>query len=130
VELSDGDDPDEMAEVAGAPSYAFHPLFMPIAEAGCGQTMFVDLREGSWHGCIGVWDHEVAWDSAVYWDCITDMLADVLHALMHGEPALVAHAERYLQRFPGHAANTGVCWAAVDSTGHLAWTPGDVGAHR
>lgn len=91
---------DESAEVAGAPSHAFHPLFLPIAEDHCGQTMFVDLREGPWHGCIGVWDHESAWDSAVCWESITDMLTDVDNALLHGKPAVVAYVKRWIQRFP------------------------------
>ncbi|MDI6104061.1 SMI1/KNR4 family protein [Actinoplanes sp. NEAU-A12] len=121
-------DVDELAEVAGAPSYAFHQLFLPIAEDHCGQTMFVDLREGPWHGCIGVWDHESAWDSAVYWESITDMLTDLSKALLHGDLALVAHAERWFQRFPGHTAGTEVCRAAVGSTGHLKWTPCEIGS--
>lgn len=123
----DGEEPDE-ADEAGAPSYVFHPLFMPIAEDGCGQTMFVDLREGSWHGCIGVWDHESAWDSAVYWESITDMLTDVRNALFQGSPALVAHVRRWIERFHGHSGGTEVWLPEVDSTGHLEWTPQEIGS--
>ncbi|WP_433377118.1 SMI1/KNR4 family protein [Actinoplanes sp. CA-142083] len=117
-------------EVAGAPSYGFHPLFVPIAEDHCGQTMFIDLREGSQHGCIGVWDHESAWDDGVYWESLSDMLTDVRDALVHGRPALVAHAERRLQHFAGHAVDASIWRAAVDSAGRLAWTPQEVGSRR
>ncbi|XVU28334.1 SMI1/KNR4 family protein [Actinoplanes sp. CA-054009] len=126
----DDDDIDESADIAGASRYEFHPLFVPIAEDHCGQTMFVDLREGSQHGCIGVWDHESAWDDGVYWESLSDMLTDVRDALVHGRPALVAYAERRQQHFAGHAVTAEICQAAVDASGSLEWIPEEVGPRR
>ena len=126
----DGDEVDESYQVAGAPCYGFHRLFVPIAEDHCGETMFVDLRDGPQHGCIGVWDPESAWDDGVSWEGVADMLTDIRDALVRCEPALVAHAERRLQHFAGRAVDATIWRPDVDSTGHLEWIPQEVGTRR
>jgi cell wall assembly regulator SMI1 len=130
VEVLDGDQVDESYDMAGPPCYGFHPLFVPIAEDHCGDTMFVDLREGSQHGCIGVWDPESDWDDGVCWESVTDMLTDVRDALLHGEPAMVAYAERRQQHFAGLAVDAAIWRAEVDSRDRLTWTPQEVGSRR
>jgi cell wall assembly regulator SMI1 len=112
----------ETWNIAGEPSYRIHPRWLPIAEDGCGQTMFVDLRAGPRHGCIGVWDHESAWDDGIYWDDITDMLTDVHNALLHRHPALLVHASRRLRLFAGRDVDAAIFYAEVDADGELHWT--------
>jgi cell wall assembly regulator SMI1 len=111
---------DEPGE-AGSPSHRFHDLFLPIAVDHCGQAMFVDLRDGRWHGCIGVWDHESAWDNAVYWESVTDMLTDIRDGLINRKPALVAYAGRRLRRFAGYQVEASI-WRASVTDGEVEWT--------
>lgn len=92
--------------------------FIPISADGCGQVLFVDLRPGSWHGCVSEWDHEQGFLDVPTWRSIAKMLADMADALESGRPALTGHAERC--RASGFKRGAG-WWARVDDAGELEW---------
>ncbi|MGS2618981.1 SMI1/KNR4 family protein [Micromonospora sp. LZ34] len=80
--------PTLMTGQAGEFSSAFQDAFVPIAEDGCGQLLFVDLRPGPLHGCVSEWDHEQDFLDLPIWESVAAMLTDVAGALQSGSSKL------------------------------------------
>ncbi|MBC2902448.1 SMI1/KNR4 family protein [Streptomyces cupreus] len=85
---------DEEGKDAGSPVGEFLRVFMPIARDGSGNELFVDLRSGPMHGCVGHWDHEQGCFYPPRWPSAAAMLAEVADALESGMPALQDFADR------------------------------------
>jgi len=69
------------AQPAGSDWSAFSPSWIPIAADFCGGYLFVDLRSGPRHGCIGDYDKVEGFFAPPVWDGIGDMLDSVAFAL-------------------------------------------------
>jgi cell wall assembly regulator SMI1 len=103
---------------AGEISHDFLERFVPIAEDGCGQFLYVDLRDGPWYGCVAEWDHQQGAIFPVIWDDVTSMLNDVADALVLGGATLGGYAERLRQgRYHADVQRH----ATVTADGALAW---------
>lgn len=107
---------------AGEPSRGFQSAFVPIAGDGHGRYLFVDLRGGPLHGCIGEWDDLGSFVDVISWPSVAEMLGDVADALVHGVPALTFHAAGRLRH---NACSPEVpvltCRARVTPNGQLTW---------
>ncbi|MFI5893713.1 SMI1/KNR4 family protein [Actinoplanes sp. NPDC051513] len=57
------------------------PSWLPIAHDLGGNYLFLDLREGPAHGCVGVQYNDDAFTGEPAWWSVADMLADVADAL-------------------------------------------------
>lgn len=112
--LSDEQDP------AGTRSFHWLDAFLPIGDAGTDCHLFVDLREGEHHGCVGGFDNESDGSSIPEWFSITEMLADVADALTLNQPALQDHGRRLhaATPFPTHPP---VAWTPYIDDGRLRW---------
>ncbi|MFI6095771.1 SMI1/KNR4 family protein [Lentzea sp. NPDC051213] len=86
-------------EEAGSRSGVFLPEFLPIAAAGTGDFLFVDLRTGDARGCVRDWARDDGSLGVTRWQGVAEMLADVADALVHDRPALRWHAEQAAARF-------------------------------
>lgn len=76
------------AEEAGTKVSMFISSFLPVADDGSGDFLFVDLRKGRRHGCISEYFKEEAdWRPAI-WPSLEALLADTLLSLRTGQPAL------------------------------------------
>ncbi|WP_203925975.1 SMI1/KNR4 family protein [Virgisporangium ochraceum] len=107
---------------AGEPSRGFQSAFVPIAGDGHGRYLFVDLRGGPLHGCVGEWDDVGSFVDVISWPSVAEMLGDVADALVHGVPALTFHAAGRLRHNACHPeVPVLTCRAAVTPTGHLTW---------
>jgi cell wall assembly regulator SMI1 len=107
---------------AGEPSRGFQSAFVPIAGDGHGRYLFVDLRGGPLHGCVGEWDDRGSFADVISWPSVAEMLGDVADALVHGVPALTFHAAGRLRHFAGHPeVPVLTCRATVTPNGHLTW---------
>lgn len=74
------------ADDAGTRASFFIPPFLPIAEDGSGDFLFVDLRGGSQHGCVGEYfKGEADWRPAI-WPSVDVLLEDTLTSLETGRP--------------------------------------------
>ena len=60
------------------------PSWLPIADDIGGAYLFLDLREGPQHGCVGRMDKEEISFSRPVWSSVTEMLAEVADALVNG----------------------------------------------
>jgi cell wall assembly regulator SMI1 len=108
---------------AGDPSRGFHSAFVPIAFDGHGRYLFVDLRGGPLHGCVGEWDDAGGFVDVISWPSVAEMLGDIADALEHGVPALTFHAAGRLRHFVDHPEIPILtCRAVVSPAGHLTWT--------
>lgn len=77
----------EPQNVAGTKAMRFHPAFLPFADDHAGTKLFVDLRPGDLHGCIGQWDPEqIGFINGPVWAGTAAMLADVAQSLTTGNP--------------------------------------------
>ncbi|GAC1372752.1 MAG: hypothetical protein NVSMB43_09760 [Pseudarthrobacter sp.] len=66
----------------------FISSFLPVADDGSGDFLFVDLRKGRQHGCVSEYLKEEAdWRPAV-WPSLGALLADTLLSLRTGQPSL------------------------------------------
>ncbi|GGH96832.1 SMI1/KNR4 family protein [Arthrobacter liuii] len=76
------------AEEAGTRVSMFIPSFLPVADDGSGDFLFVDLRKGQQYGCVSEYFKEEAdWRPAM-WPSLDALLADTLLSLRTGQPAL------------------------------------------
>ncbi|WP_320536747.1 SMI1/KNR4 family protein [Pseudarthrobacter sp. IC2-21] len=76
------------AEEAGTRVSMFISSFLPVADDGSGDFLFIDLRKGRRHGCISEYFKEEAdWRPAI-WPSLEALLADTLLSLRTGQPAL------------------------------------------
>jgi cell wall assembly regulator SMI1 len=106
----------------GDPSRGFQSAFLPIAADGHGRFLFVDLRGGPLHGCVGEWDDAGSFVDVVSWPSVAEMLSDVADALVYGVPALTFHAAGRLRHFAGHPeVPVFTCRATVTPAGQLTW---------
>ncbi|MFC9973118.1 SMI1/KNR4 family protein [Spirillospora sp. NPDC127200] len=71
------------AAPAGTEAGMWLPGWLPIANSGGGQDLFVDLRPGPLHGCVREFDRVEA-DGKVLWGGVAAMLADLAQALESG----------------------------------------------
>lgn len=69
------------AQPAGSDCCWFLPAWIPLAADFCGGYLFVDLRSGPRHGCIGDYDKVEGFFAPPVWDSIGDMLDSVASAL-------------------------------------------------
>ena len=60
------------------------PSWLPVAHDLGGSHLFLDLREGPQHGCVGKMDREDISFGGPVWSSVTDMLAEVADALVNG----------------------------------------------
>lgn len=105
---------------AGDPSRGFQSAFVPIAGDSAGRLLFVDLRGGPLHGCVGEWDDGFV--DVVHWPSVAEMLGDVADALVHGVPAMTFHAAGRLRHFAGHPEVPVLTYrATMTPAGRLAW---------
>lgn len=75
------------AEDAGTQASMFIPSFLPIADDGSGDFLFVDLRKGRRQGCVSEYFKEEAdWRPAI-WSSVEALLEETLTSLRTGEPA-------------------------------------------
>ncbi|GAC1602341.1 MAG: hypothetical protein NVS3B6_13000 [Pseudarthrobacter sp.] len=66
----------------------FISSFLPVADDGSVDFLFVDLRKGRQHGCVSEYFKEEAdWRPAL-WPSLGALLADTLLSLRTGQPAL------------------------------------------
>ncbi len=108
---------------AGEPSRGFQSAFLPIASDPHGRHLFVDLRGGTLHGCVGEWDDIGRFVDVITWPSVAEMLSDIADALVHGVPALTFHAAGRLRHFAGHPEIPVLTYrASVTPAGHLIWT--------
>jgi cell wall assembly regulator SMI1 len=108
---------------AGDPSLGFHSAFVPIAADGHGRYLFVDLRGGPLHGCVGEWDDAGGFVDVVSWPSVAEMLGDIADALEHGVPALTFHAAGRLRHFVDHPEIPVLtCRAVMTPAGQLTWS--------
>jgi hypothetical protein len=84
---------------AGTMSSAFLEEFVPIAEDGGGDYLFIDGRPGVESGCVREWCRDDGNLGATLWPSVHAMLADVAHSLETGEPALRGHVEAAQAQF-------------------------------
>ncbi|WP_432888573.1 hypothetical protein ACQPYH_07975 [Kribbella sp. CA-245084] len=114
-ELSAEQDP------AGTRSFDWLDAFLPIGDAGTDCNLFVDLREGEHHGCVGTFDNESEGFSIPEWFSIGEMLADVADSLTLGQPALQDHGRRMhaATPFPAHPPYG---WSPYIDEGRLRWS--------
>ena len=76
------------ADDAGTRASMFIPPFLPIAEDGSGDFLFVDLRAGRQHGCVGEYfKGEADWRPAI-WPSVEALLDETLASLETGQAAL------------------------------------------
>ncbi|WP_354146449.1 SMI1/KNR4 family protein [Arthrobacter sp. 754] len=76
------------ANDAGTRASMFISPFLPIAEDGSGDFLFVDLRGGRQHGCVGEYfKGEADWRPAI-WPSIEALLDETLSSLESGRPVL------------------------------------------
>jgi cell wall assembly regulator SMI1 len=73
---------------AGSLAWDYAPAFVPFADDGAGTSLFVDLRGGDRHGCVGHWDPEMGAYDRPLWPSVAAMLADIATALGTGTTAL------------------------------------------
>ncbi len=78
----------QAAAPAGTAATQFLPSFVPFAEDGRGQSMVVDLRDGSARGSVSIWDPENGGLNTPLWPGVAAMLSDVAESLHTGRPAL------------------------------------------
>ncbi|MFF7455591.1 SMI1/KNR4 family protein [Kitasatospora sp. NPDC008115] len=107
-----------VAEQEGPPAEGearFHPALLPIADNGGGDGLVVDLRPGTGHGHVLLWDHETWRSDPPWWESVTAMLRDTARALESGTPALLGHAARGGPQRP--------CVAFVDADRQVGWEP-------
>ena len=71
---------------AGTVAAAFLADYVPVAEDGTGDTMYVDTRDGGPTGCVGVFFHADTDTYGPVWDSVTAMLADVADSLEQNRP--------------------------------------------
>ncbi|TKK82161.1 SMI1/KNR4 family protein [Kribbella jiaozuonensis] len=105
---------------AGTDSFDWLDAFLPIGDAGTDCLLFVDLREGEHHGCVGTFDNESGGFSIPEWFSITEMLADVADSLTLDRPALQDHGRRLhaATPFPTHPP---MGWSPYIDDGRLRW---------
>jgi len=72
------------AQPAGTDSAGFLPCWIPVAANFCGGFVFVDLRSGPRHGCIGEWYADGGSFLGPIWDDIAHMLDTIAFALRAG----------------------------------------------
>lgn len=69
------------------------PSWLPVAHDIGGSHLFLDLRDGPEHGCVGkMHKEEICFVAPVWWS-VTDMLAEVADALVNGTDIDGWHAE-------------------------------------
>lgn len=74
------------ADDAGTRASFFISPFLPIAEDGSGDFLFVDLRGGRQHGCVGEYfKGDADWRPAI-WPSVEALLEDILSSLESGQP--------------------------------------------
>lgn len=72
------------ADDAGTRASSFISPFLPIAEDGSGDFLFVDLRGGRQHGCVSEYfKGEADWRPAI-WPSVEALLAETLSSLESG----------------------------------------------
>ncbi|WUJ75246.1 SMI1/KNR4 family protein [Kribbella soli] len=105
---------------AGTATFEWLDAFLPIGDAGTDCHLFVDLREGELHGCVGGFDYESGGFSRPQWFSIGEMLADVADALTLNQPALQDHGRRThaATQFPTHPP---YAWTPYLDEGRLRW---------
>jgi hypothetical protein len=108
-------------EPAGTRSFEWLDAFLPIGDAGTDCTLFVDLREGDRHGCVGTFDYQSSGFSTPEWFSITEMLADVADALTLNQPALQDHGRRTHAATP-FPTQPPYGWTPYIDDGRLRWT--------
>ena len=91
--FTDRDRPGEQ-QPAGTRSFEWLDAFLPIGDAGTDVELFVDLRDGDLHGCIGSYDAPGGGFELPKWFSVTEMLSDVADALTLDQPALQDHGRR------------------------------------
>jgi cell wall assembly regulator SMI1 len=76
------------ADDAGTRASMFISPFLPIAEDGSGDFLFVDLRGGRQHGCVGEYfKGDADWRPAI-WPSVEALLDETLASLETGQAAL------------------------------------------
>lgn len=78
---------------AGTRSFEWLDGFLPIGDSFTDTHLFVDLRDGDLHGCVGHFDSEGGVELP-QWFSVAEMLADVADALTLDQPALQDHGRR------------------------------------
>lgn len=105
---------------AGTRSFEWLDAFLPIGDAGTDSHLFVDLRDGEHHGCVGTFDYESGGFSGPRWFSIAEMLADVADALTLNQPALQDYGRRThaATRFPTDPPRA---WRPYLDENYLRW---------
>lgn len=81
-------DVDEPGVEAGAPEHRFCNAFLGLTSDGCGNALFVDLRQGALHGRITEWDEVDGSYSPEprEWSGVAPLLEDLLASLTSARP--------------------------------------------
>jgi cell wall assembly regulator SMI1 len=88
-----------VAEPAGSPcSPCWLPVWLPIAQDGGGNNLFIDLRQGPMHGCVMEWDKYEKALGEPLWPTVAAMLAEIADAVEHGTD---------IEGYQPHACNDG-----------------------
>ena len=74
----------EPSPTAGQSAFVFLPHFVPIADNGCGETLFVDLRPGPLSGCVTPYLQGDADTHGPFWPSVSAMLEEVADSLESG----------------------------------------------
>ncbi|MEV4263240.1 SMI1/KNR4 family protein [Kribbella sp. NPDC049584] len=112
--------PSAEQQSAGTRTFEWLDAFLPIGDAGTDCHLFVDLREGEHHGCVGDFDYQSGGFSIPDWFSIGEMLADVADALVLNQPARADLGRRRhaATPFPTHPP---VAWTPYIDEGRLHW---------
>jgi len=86
-------------EPAGSSSGIFLGKFVPIAEDGMGDYVFLDERPGPRSGCVREWDVDEGSRLPPLWPSLDIMLTDIAHSLETGEPVLREYADAAKAKF-------------------------------
>lgn len=78
---------------AGSMSSVFLREFVPIAESGTSDYLFIDERPGPESGCVRAWSGDEGNLRPTMWSGVHAMLADIAHSLETDEPVLRARSE-------------------------------------
>ncbi|TWD79642.1 cell wall assembly regulator SMI1 [Kribbella amoyensis] len=81
------------ADPAGTLSTEWLGAFLPIGESGTSVKLFVDLRPGDLHGCVGEYSPEDGgFHSVPWWPSVGVMLEDLAEAMVNRRPACQEYA--------------------------------------
>lgn len=113
---AESDRPGE-TQPAGTRTAEWLDGFLPIGDSFTDVELFVDLRDGDLHGCVGQFDADGDFDMP-HWFSVAEMLADTADALTLDQPALQDLGRRRYAAMPWAPPRA---WHPYIDDGRLRW---------